>query len=354
MNIAVFLPNWIGDAVMATPAIMALRRKFVDAQLIGIMKPYIAGALEGNQWFDETILANDGTWKRGIFAISRQLRRHNIDLAILFPNSFRSAITARLGGCRKRVGYARDFRRWLLTDVLSHIVDEQGQRKPLPVIDAYNRLVEHVGCPSPGYRMKLFTTERDEFQADVVWQRTGMTRYREVICFNPGGAFGAGKYWPWEYFAKLAQRLTAERNCGVLVLCGPSEKEMCQRIVNAANRHSVQGLASFPLSLGLSKACVKRCSLLITTDSGPRHFAAAFQRPVVSLFGPTHIEWTETYQPLALHLQKETSCGPCQQRVCPLGHHRCMKDLMPDEVYWAAIRLLQRAKQRQPGKKRSA
>ena len=176
MNIAVFLPNWIGDAVMATPAIMALRRRFVDAHLIGVMKPYIAGALEGNDWFQETLLTNQGVW-----ATSRQLRRQQIDVAILFPNSFRSAITAWLGGCRRRVGYARDLRRWLLTDALSHIVDEQGKRKPAPVIDAYNRLVEQVGCPSPGYRMKLFTTEQDEFQADVVWQRTGMARQREVI-----------------------------------------------------------------------------------------------------------------------------------------------------------------------------
>ena len=116
-----------------------------------------------------------------------------------------------------------------------------------------------------------------------------------------------------------------------------------RRCVNALsmlqNDLMLQGLASFPLSLGLSKACVKRCSLLITTDSGPRHFAAAFQRPVLSLFGPTHIEWTETYQRLALHMQQEMSCGPCQQRVCPLEHHRCMRDLMPEDVYWQAIRL---------------
>jgi heptosyltransferase-2 len=103
----------------------------------------------------------------------------------------------------------------------------------------------------------------------------------------------------------------------------------------------VHTLADAPLSIGLTKACVRRSDLLVTTDSGPRHFAAAFNRPVVSLFGPTHIAWTETYYPLAIHLQKPVPCGPCQLRVCPLDH-RCMKELTPAEVYRAATSLLTR------------
>jgi len=93
------------------------------------------------------------------------------------------------------------------------------------------------------------------------------------------------------------------------------------------------------LSLGLTKACVKRSSLLVTTDSGPRHFAAAFNRPVVSLFGPTHIEWTDTFHPLETQLQKKLPCGPCQKRTCPIDH-RCMKQLEPQEVLAASMKLL--------------
>ena len=84
---------------------------------------------------------------------------------------------------------------------------------------------------------------------------------------------------------------------------------------------------------------MRRADLLITTDSGPRHFAAAFDRPVVTLFGPTHIAWTETYHPKAVHLQKEVDCGPCQLRVCPLDH-QCMHLLTPAEVFAAAAKLL--------------
>src|SRR5262249_340740 len=80
-----------------------------------------------------------------------------------------------------------------------------------------------------------------------------------------------------------------------------------------------------------------------TTDSGPRHFAAAFQTPVITLFGPTHIAWTRTYHPQALHLFHPVDCGPCQRPVCPEGHHRCMRELTPDQVYQAALRMLFRS-----------
>src|SRR5207302_8566224 len=131
------------------------------------------------------------------------------------------------------------------------------------------------------------------------------------------------------------------RGGGVVVGGGPGERELAEQIALLARRPGVHTLAHQPLAVGLTKACVRRCDLLVTTDSGPRHFAAAFDRPVVTLFGPTHIAWTETYSAKAVHLQKEVECGPCQQRVCPLDH-RCMTRLTPDEVYAAARQLLAR------------
>ena len=112
-----------------------------------------------------------------------------------------------------------------------------------------------------------------------------------------------------------------------------------RRIAEESRRREVYCLADSELSLGLTKAVVRRCDLLVTTDSGPRHFAAAFGRPVVTLFGPTHIAWTETFHAAATHLQKEVPCGPCQKRVCPLDH-KCMTSLMPAEVFEATDRLL--------------
>ncbi len=341
MNVAVFLPNWIGDAVMATPALRALRDHFDAARVIGVMKPYVAEVFAGGDWFDEILFANGGPWSQGVLAVAQQLRRRGVDTVVLLSNTLRSALMARLGGCRRRIGYARHGRSMLLTDALPPLRDERGQLHPSPVIDAYNRLAECAGCPPPGRVMELFTTSADECAADLVWARGRFENYTEVICLNSGAAFGAAKHWPSSYFSVLARRLAKERGSAVLVLCGPKERELAAEIAAEADDPRVHSLADLtapcfaegpPLSLGLTKACVRRADLLVTTDSGPRHFAAAFDRPVVTLFGPTHIEWTETYHPRAVHLQKRVECGPCQRRVCPLDH-RCMTLLTPDEVF---------------------
>lgn len=354
MNVAVFLPNWIGDAVMATPALRALREHFRDGHLLGIVRPYIAGVLEGSPWLDEILyLDRQGAWSCRWPAVATRLRRHRVDLAVLFPNSFRSALVAWLGRCKRRIGFTRSDRAWLLTDCLEPVRDARGKRRPSPAILAFNRLAQAVGCAPPSCRMELFTTGRDEAAADAVWQRAEFGPHEEVICLNPGAAFGSAKCWPSEYFAALAQQLVDRRGGRVLVLCGPPERDLAHRIAVQAARRSVHSLADHGLSLGLTKACVRRADLLITTDSGPRHFAAAFDRPVVTLFGPTHIAWTETYHPKAIHLQQRVDCGPCQRRVCPLDH-RCMRLLTPGEAFKAATELLKRYPRSSPTRRLQA
>jgi heptosyltransferase-2 len=348
MNIAVFLPNWIGDAVMATPALRALRGHFAEARLIGVMKPYVADVFAGGDWFDEILLAHGRSWSQSMLAVAWQLWWRRIEVVVLLSNTFRSALTTWLGRCQRRIGYARYGRSLLLTDALQPLCDDRGRRTPSPVLDAYNVLAKHAGCPRPTRLMELFTTKADEQAADQVWTRAQLGEHSEVICLNSGAAFGASKHWPSSYFANLAQQLATQRGSGVLVLCGPNEQELARTIAAEAHHTHVRALADLTapavadgprLSLGLTKACIRRADLLVTTDSGPRHFAAAFDRPVVTLFGPTHIAWTETYHPRAVHLQKKVECGPCQRRVCPLDH-RCMLRLTPDEVYAAAEGLL--------------
>jgi heptosyltransferase II len=342
MKIAVFWPNWIGDAVMATPAVRALREHFASASFIGVLRPYIAGVLEGSPWMDSQVFLDaQGPWEWRWPPVARRLRNEHIDLAVLFPNSFRSALVAWLGNCRTRIGYRRYGRSLLLTDGLSPDRNADGGRAPSPVVDAYNRLALQAGCRTVTRRMELYTVPADESAADAVWKKAGFTNRTRVIALNPGAAFGSAKYWPAEYFGQLARWLAQKRDHGVLILCGPGEREMVRKISALAGPGPIHSLADHQLSLGLTKACVRRARLLVTTDSGPRHFAAAFDRPVVTLFGPTHIAWTETYYAKAIHLQKKVNCGPCQCRVCPLDH-RCMKLLMPAEVFAAVTQLLNR------------
>ncbi|HEV3142943.1 MAG TPA: lipopolysaccharide heptosyltransferase II [Gemmataceae bacterium] len=331
MRIALFLPNWIGDVVMATPAIRAVREHNPTARITAIALRYVADVLNGSTWIDDRVVLDP---RRRIWSAAAELRARVFDQAILFPNSFRSALIAWLGSCQQRVGYAREGRSLLLTHRLYAAKDARGRFIPAPVLLAYNRLAEAAGCPVSSNRMQLFVSAEEQALAEEVWQLTGLNQFEEVVCLNPGAAFGAAKLWPAQYFVQLARKLVDRRGSGVLVLCGPTERDLSRKIAHAANRPQVHSLADFPVSLGLTKGCLQRANFLVSTDSGPRHIGVALGKPVISLFGPTHIAWTDTFAANDIHLQKSVPCGPCQLRTCPLDH-RCMRELTPSEVFAA-------------------
>ncbi|MBW3543923.1 MAG: lipopolysaccharide heptosyltransferase II [Planctomycetes bacterium] len=341
MKIAHFLPNWIGDAVMATPALRALRERYPSAEMVGVVRPYVADVVAGLDLLDRLVVWDPRSRCSGERGprIAARLRRERLDMAVLYPNSLRSAWMAWLSGAKRRVGFATGGRGILLTDRLR----PKSRRIPHPVIDEYLRLAAHLGCENPDRRMLAATLPEDEAALDRFWSRVDKSLpLRDVVCLNPGGAYGAAKHWPVASFATLARRMAVECGQTVLVLCGPGERDEARRIALSANHPAVVSLADEPPRLGLTKAAIRRASLLVTTDSGPRHFAAAFDVPVVTLFGPTHIAWSETYYAKAVHLQVAVDCGPCQQRACPLEHHRCMRDLSVERVFRASAELLQR------------
>jgi heptosyltransferase-2 len=271
--------------------------------------------------------------------VAGRLRQGRHDVAVLLPNSFRSAWLAWLGRIPRRLGYVRYGRGPFLTDRLTPPRDADGGYLPIPIVGYYLALSRLLGCPPGSVRLELATTAEDEKAADQALESVGLPRHEPLVCLNTGGAFGPAKNWPIPSFSTLAQRLADEAGFSVLVLCGPAERDAARAIAESAGHPRVASLADQKLSLGLSKAFVRRASLLITTDSGPRHFAAAFGTPVITLFGPTHIAWTRTYHPAALHVFHPVPCGPCQRPVCPEGHHRCMRDLSPDQVMAAVHRL---------------
>jgi heptosyltransferase-2 len=344
MRIAVFCPSWIGDAVMATPALRSLRGRYPGDHITGIMKPIVADVLGDGPWFDQLIPFDPNSRRPGcgMGSLWKRLRSDRYELAILLPNSFRSAALAWLAGIPRRVGYGRAGRSLLLTDPLRAPRDATGRRLPTPAVASYSQIARYLGCRIDSLRTELYTTAVDEHAADLVWSQLGLPRDSPVICLNTGGAFGPAKSWPAEHFATLARLLAVEAGSPVLVLCGPAERAAAREIAARAAHPRVANLADAgrPLGIGLTKACIRRSALLVTTDSGPRHFAAPFNVPVISLFGPTHIAWTRTYHPQAVHLFRPVPCGPCQQRACPLGHHRCMRELDPLDVYRVALRFL--------------
>jgi len=341
MNICVFLPNWVGDLTMATPTLRALRRRLDGrTRIVGIMKPYLADVLAGTPWLDEAWFFDRRSESPELrpSALARRLRLGRFDLCVLLTNDFLSALIAWLGRSAERIGYARYRRGPLLTRKL-HPLRSRGRIVPSSTLDYYLQIAYALGCPPEPPVMEIATTADEERRADRVWTSLGLRPGPEVVALNSSGAYGRAKLWPDEYFSELARRISGELGYDSLVICGPRERERASRIASRADHARVMSLAGYDLSLGLTKACLKRCRMLVTTDSGPRHFAAAFGKPVVTLFGPTHQEWSNTHYERDRGLQVAVDCGPCQERECPLGHHRCMRDLSVDMV-WAEVRRL--------------
>ncbi len=334
MRLGVFLPNWIGDVVMATPALRAMRKMVGDeGRLVGIMRPYVSNVLSGTGWLDQKILYDKAPHRLGVAnrKVYQSLRAAQLDRVILLPNSLSTAWLAWRSGARERFGYGGQARSWLLTRCYE-LPTRNG--RPLPTIDAYRQLAEASGCESTSPVMELATTLEDEVAADAAWKKLQLPPGDRVVVLNSGGAYGTAKQWPNEYFAELARRIVTTGQYSVLINCGPAERDIAREIVGQANDSRVVSLANIEqLPLGLSKACIRRSRLVVTTDSGPRFFGIAFQRPVVTLFGPTSPLLTETHYNAERCVSLSLDCQPCMARECPLGHHRCMTELSVDQVY---------------------
>jgi len=337
MKIAIFLPNWLGDLTMATPMLRAMRRHFgLQAHLVGILRPYLADVLAGTAWLDEQWFfdprAKDP--RRHGWAVARRMRAEHFDMAVLLPNSLRTAIVAWLGRAKERIGYVRYGRGPLLTGKLYS--RRVGNRLlPLPTVQSYLELAQVLGCGEESPRLELATVEADERSADEVFRRLGLRGDGRVVAMNSSGAYGAAKLWPVEYFGQLARRIVDQLDRDVLVTCGPKDRDVARRIVELAGSRCVVSMADQPMDLGTAKACIGRCGLMVSTDSGPRHIAAALGLPVITLFGSMLPIWSENPTQQAVNLRLDLDCIGCQKRVCPLGHHRCMRDLTVDTVFSA-------------------
>jgi heptosyltransferase-2 len=251
-----------------------------------------------------------------------------------------------MAGIEKVVGYDRDGRGFLLSDKLLPQKD-RGKFIPFPIVRYYMGLAQYLGSHDRDLSMRLFVTESERRAATDVFTRAGLepelSRPGEqgrgpLILLNPGAQYGAAKCWLPEYFAQLGDRLIGELGATVLLSGAPKERAIIEAIRRHMKRDAVD-LSSKGMTLGALKEITRRCDLMITNDTGPRHIAAAFDVPVVTVFGPTHPEWTEIYFPKERRVAVKVFCGPCQKKTCPLDH-RCMTRVTPQMVYETALELL--------------
>ena len=280
--------------------------------------------------------------------MATRLRGGNFELAILLPNSFKSALICKMAGIDRIVGYERDGRGFLLSDKLLP-VKERGKFVPFPVVKSYLGIAHYLGATHRDLTLELFVTPAEARDAREVLLRCGLdpdvhrpgnAGAAPLVLLNPGAQYGAAKLWRAEYFAALADRMIDEQGATVLLSAAPRERSIVENIKRYMKRAAID-LSDKGLTLGTLKEIVRRCDLMVTNDTGPRHMAAALDVPVVTVFGPTHPEWTEIYYAKERQVAVKVFCGPCQKRICPLDH-RCMIQVTPPMVHAAAMDLLTR------------
>lgn len=340
MTIGIFLPYALGDLVMATPMLRALRRHFgPTARLVGVTRPQLARVLEGTPWLDEQWLMapKAGQNESRDWSLVSRMHQQHFDTVLFLARSFRATVLAWLGGAKERVGYVRYGQGKLLTKKLDWPHHDRDDSR----VTHYFRLAEAIGCPSGSLELELATVERDEQSANLVWRNLGLRSDGRILLMNPAGPTGSAKLWPAEHFGALARRVAGELDHDVLVLCGPKNRDIARDIAKRANHPRVFSLADQPLDLGTRKACIRRGRMMVSNESGERFIASAFGKPVITLSGPTVSQWNKLARGRSSNLYLDLDCIGCQNRVCPLRHHKCMQDLSASLVYGEVAKIIE-------------
>ena len=309
LRLAIFLPNWIGDACMATPMLRAVRDSYPNAHIVAVTNPVVAELLNGAwgknlPWIDQYLLVHRTRRKARSATIPRwrlpaHLKSQRLNAILLCTNSFWSAAVAWLSETRTRIGYQRDGRGWLLSDPLPVARSAEGKLQPVSAVDYYLGLADWLGCTEKianRKRMQLCVHEKEQELADKLWQALELRREHPTIVINSNAATKSDRVWPADKVCALSKKIASELGHQVLLHCGPGESNAANETAAAANHPNVKSMGNFPeLPIGLTKTVMQRAACVVSTDSGPRHIAVSLNRPVVSLFGPTDPAWTKTY-----------------------------------------------------------
>jgi heptosyltransferase-2 len=326
-------PNWLGDLVMAAPAIRAIGDAWPDAA-VHVAVP--AGLAPIVPLLDPRTAAVALEGRTGLRAVRRhadQIRAGNYDLALLLTNSFGSALAMRLAGVAERWGYRRDGRGRLLTRAIRV---RDAHRQSRHHADYYAALVEALGLPRPSVELHALLPRAARDEALALLREKGWDGRARLLACAPGAAYGTAKQWPPRHVASVAADWIA--GGGVVALVGAGADRPAADAVlaglPAAARASAIDLTG-QTSLHALAGVLGLAARVLANDSGAMHLAAALGTPTVTVFGPTR-EWATA--PLGPHriLTHEVWCRPCMLRECPLDH-RCMTRVAPDRVI-AALR----------------
>ncbi|MBW2076200.1 MAG: lipopolysaccharide heptosyltransferase II [Deltaproteobacteria bacterium] len=337
-KILVRATNWVGDAVLITPSLVALKKTFPHAQITVLANPWVLPLLVNHPAVDRTMIIDKGTGllcsMGKLTRIISNLRNEGFDLAVLFQNAFEAAFLASMGGVRYRIGYNTDGRGFLLT----HTVIRDEHILGVHQVDYYLGLIEAMGWQVEGREPSLFLNVGDIETTSLMLSSHGIEDHHVIVGLNPGATYGSAKRWPEERFAAIGDWAVERWNARVILFGSSSERDIGLR-VSRRMQHAPINLCGLT-TLGEVMALIKRCNFFVTNDSGLMHIAAAFHVPLVALFGPTNHITTGPVSETATIVRHAFDCSPCLKETCPLDH-RCMLSIEPDEV-WDAMESLKR------------
>lgn len=324
--------NWIGDAIMTTPAVRTIRKNFPEAEISILANPWVADVFAASPHVDQVILYHKKSHHgglKGMWRLSSELKRYGFDMAILLQNAFEAALLAFLARIPVRAGYKRDGRGLLLT----HPITIRKEIRKGHQVHYYQTLLQDLGLEcGPDELFLQLPDQATNWAAEYV-AKLGK---KPLIGLNPGAAHGPAKRWPAERYGELAARLAKEYDATMLVFGTAADNAAAETIASHAPDRVID-LAG-KTSLAEAMALIGKCDAFVTNDSGLMHVAAAMKTPLAAIFGSTDLR-TGPFCDNAEIVKKDLPCSPCFDADCKTDF-RCMMDITVDEVYAAAKKLL--------------
>ena len=336
MKILIRATNWVGDAIMALPALLAVRSRFPEAEIAIVARPYVADLYRDQQICNQLIAYDPAGAHAGLSGRERmaaELHTQRFDIAMLLQNAFDAAWLAWRAGIPERIGYARDGRSFLLTKAVP--VPKPGE---IPAHEKfyYLELLRRAGwadsLPNESY-IRLSIPEGKRRNAESVLSGAGAHSGVLRVAFGAGASYGAARCWLPSRFAELANRLQSQRHADV-ILFGTAAEAGVSKAISAEMHHAPIDLTGKTAITDLP-ALLRQCHLFVGNDSGAMHVAAAVGLPVVAVIGPTDPNGTAPVTPKCSIVQQKPYCSPCFLPRCPTDH-RCMTKITVDMVEAAA------------------
>lgn len=326
----------MGDAILCTPALRAIRRRFESKTIYFLSSPTVRQMLSPSNFNDEWIEYKG----RNVFKLAQRLKKEKFSTAILFKNSFSSALVVMLADIDRRIGYSRDCRGFFLTDKIEPARDENGKFKAASMVDYYLGITSYLGCEADDMKLELLLEDGDLSSLSGKMPSI-FSPVTPLIVLVPGGAFGPSKCWSPKRFAQTADWLVENYGATVAISIAPNkaEKQIAKDILSVA-KNKLYSLGDTPLTLGELKSFISEADLVITNDTGPRHIAIALGKKVISLFGPNNPDWTQTGYENEIQIVGIADCAPCDKPDCSQMEHLCMKSITVEMVCEAAEKML--------------